>query len=260
MKTKDFIKELQKVDPSGQLECCIGNGDINHIEVLEAYYDGCMHVIERDEKGYAIKGKIVSDGYKVSIKSIGIDDVIFNNPDIPVEYVGVSCDRKTRYDEWVEECRNRARKIKNECDCDAFIEYIKKRLQDHEEFDDIELIAKKFYEENMFCNDEMPDDIKYMQNWQSLSWNQRKGLQWNRELYIDFGKNGLVIGKNEIYTAWGIKPYANTFVKGKEKPNYEDCKDLIWTIYARDWNEACTKYHELQGWEPYKPMECILRT
>jgi len=29
---------------------------------------------------------------------------------------------------------------------------------------------------------------------------------------------------------------------------------LIWTVDARDWNEAQTKKHEFLGWEPYKPM------
>lgn len=29
---------------------------------------------------------------------------------------------------------------------------------------------------------------------------------------------------------------------------------LIWTIVAKDWNEAQTKKHAFLGWTPYKPM------
>lgn len=29
----------------------------------------------------------------------------------------------------------------------------------------------------------------------------------------------------------------------------------LWEVEADTWEEACTKYHEYMGWEPYKPME-----
>ena len=57
------------------------------------------------------------------------------------------------------------------------------------------------------------------------------------------------------YSAWGVKPYANTLVEGIERPKFADgthhpdCPDLIWIILAKDWNDACVKYHQLQGWE-----------
>lgn len=30
---------------------------------------------------------------------------------------------------------------------------------------------------------------------------------------------------------------------------------LLHTIEASTWNEAMIQYHELMGWEPYKPMD-----
>ena len=61
-----------------------------------------------------------------------------------------------------------------------------------------------------------------------------------------------------IYTAWGSGGVADTLVEGREPPPWEFSgpgPDLIWVIEAKDWNEASRIYHELQGWEPYVPME-----
>lgn len=66
-----------------------------------------------------------------------------------------------------------------------------------------------------------------------------------------------------IFTAWGRQGDArpHTLVGGNERPRYvngepmEDCERLFWTIEAADWNEANQKYHALQGWAPYTPME-----
>lgn len=61
-----------------------------------------------------------------------------------------------------------------------------------------------------------------------------------------------------IYTAWGKSGYANCLHKGTRQPCFVDgtlddeCPELIWTIEADSWEEACRQYHELQGWEPYK--------
>lgn len=63
-----------------------------------------------------------------------------------------------------------------------------------------------------------------------------------------------------IFTAWGNDGYAHIFVPGEDVPRFadgapmEDNLELIWRIEAADWDEAMTRYHELQGWEPYKPM------
>ena len=65
----------------------------------------------------------------------------------------------------------------------------------------------------------------------------------------------------EIYEAWGlINEKANTF------SNVAGCKHLqdiglmepehiaLYSFKAESWTEAMTIYHEIQGWEPYKPM------
>ncbi|GAB4191239.1 MAG: hypothetical protein Tsb002_19750 [Wenzhouxiangellaceae bacterium] len=31
--------------------------------------------------------------------------------------------------------------------------------------------------------------------------------------------------------------------------------ELVWSVNASNWTDACTKQHEYLGWEPYEPME-----
>lgn len=61
-----------------------------------------------------------------------------------------------------------------------------------------------------------------------------------------------------LYTAWG-RPDAeqpDTLIEGVGPP-IPACGStkLFWEIEAKSWEEACGKYHGLQGWEPYKPLE-----
>jgi hypothetical protein len=89
MKTKRLIELLQKEDPTGEVEVCVGNQDIHCLQYLEAYWDGCLEVLKRDETSeyYNIIGaKFVSEGVKISITPLSIDDAIMNDVDLPVEF------------------------------------------------------------------------------------------------------------------------------------------------------------------------------
>ena len=59
MKTKELIKELQELDPTGETEVVCGCGDIYFVEELPAYYDGRLGVLIKDESKkpyYHVKG------------------------------------------------------------------------------------------------------------------------------------------------------------------------------------------------------------
>jgi hypothetical protein len=62
------------------------------------------------------------------------------------------------------------------------------------------------------------------------------------------------------FTAWGIDGRANTLIRGSSPPCFCDgtrhphADELIWTIEAKSWDDANKKYHELHGWEPFRPM------
>ena len=85
MKTKDLIAALQENDPSGEIECCVGNADIHFVDVEPAYYDGRLQILERDHSKdpyYNIVGaKRTSKGSKVVLHVYSIEDYISDNPE-----------------------------------------------------------------------------------------------------------------------------------------------------------------------------------
>lgn len=60
------------------------------------------------------------------------------------------------------------------------------------------------------------------------------------------------------YTAWGRDGQAFEFGPGTEPSPVWDDEDgppeIIWMVEAESWEDACRRYHEFQGWEPYVPM------
>ncbi len=57
-----------------------------------------------------------------------------------------------------------------------------------------------------------------------------------------------------ICTAWGENGIADLLTEGTTCPMWQEGTELIHLIFAHTWEEAVTIYHDLQGWEPYKPM------
>ena len=123
MKVKELIAELNKIDPTGEEEVCIDNRDIHFVELLPAYYDGKLQRLIRDEKkqGNNIVGaKFTTKGCKVVIHYLGIEDVILDYVDLPVDYSELgSPERIAEYIEMVEKWREETRKIDKEIEEEA---------------------------------------------------------------------------------------------------------------------------------------------
>jgi hypothetical protein len=85
MKTKDLIAALQEEDPSGEVECCIGNADIHFVSTAPAYWDGRLQILERDHSKdpyFNIVGaKITAKGSKIVIHAYSIEDYISDFPE-----------------------------------------------------------------------------------------------------------------------------------------------------------------------------------
>jgi hypothetical protein len=116
MKTKKLIELLNEADPSGELECCVGNRDIFSVYTDPAYWDGRLEVLIRDEANpyYNVVGaKITAKGNKVVIRGLGIDDAIWENPELPVDLSDCS-DNGGRYAAAVQAWRNEATQGKEE--------------------------------------------------------------------------------------------------------------------------------------------------
>jgi len=118
MKTKELIKRLQEADPSGELECCVGNADIYFCHVEPAYWDGCLQVLKRDPKlepYYNLTGvKFTTKGNKVQIEVVDFETLLLDVEDAEVEYEGEEWVRRT-YEPQVNHYREEARKIKEWC-------------------------------------------------------------------------------------------------------------------------------------------------
>ena len=90
MKTLELIRLLQEADPTGEAECCVDNEDIHFLEVLPGYWDGRLQVFTRDPaltgKCFDIVGaKITAAGTKIKIRHLSIEDLLQDNPEMPVD-------------------------------------------------------------------------------------------------------------------------------------------------------------------------------
>lgn len=102
MKSKDLIAELQKLDPSGEIEV-IADGDIYFASLEPAYYDGCLQTLIRDPAlapYYNIIGmKITGRGQKIQLHCMNMRDVIFDEDEKPLifDLSELNDNRKERY-------------------------------------------------------------------------------------------------------------------------------------------------------------------
>ena len=107
MKTKELIRLLQQEDPSGELEVCADGMDIHCVEKLPAYYDGDLRVLIKDETKpfYNIVGmEIRRSGHKIKIHTLDLEDVVIDNPDIPI-----TGEITTRMQEYIDKVRKEAK-------------------------------------------------------------------------------------------------------------------------------------------------------
>ena len=205
MKTAEVIRLLQEADPTGETECCVENADIFFVDVQPAYYDGYLQVLKRDptSKCYDVVGaKYTAKGQKVVIKVLTISDAIFEQEDLPVEFEDLSPGNADYYRKLVEDRRALTRKVCDDVELASFNEYLFKRLRNFsEDFDEdvIREAAREFYAGNMSYLDTMPVDIAKRgmpdRGESGLSWNQRRCLQWDREIRVDFVGGKLTLCK-----------------------------------------------------------------
>lgn len=91
MKSKDVIKMIQELDPTGEMDVCVGNTDIFDIVVEPAYYDGCYQRLIRDPEKAPyydiVGGEYISEGYKMCIDGLTLKSAIWTNPDLPVKFL-----------------------------------------------------------------------------------------------------------------------------------------------------------------------------
>ena len=90
MTTAELIKLLQQADPDGTTPVCIDNADIYFVDRMPAFWDGRLEQLVHDEtkrgKAWSIVGaRVIRSGEKIKIKSLSIQEVFIDHPDLPVE-------------------------------------------------------------------------------------------------------------------------------------------------------------------------------
>lgn len=116
MKTKDLIAELIKADPSGELEVIAGGTPIYFVDCEPAYYDGPLKILIQDKSltCYNITGfKYTHQGEKVRLHLMDLDDVLLNDPDLPVDISEVTEHSRERTLDFINKTRDEMRIIIN---------------------------------------------------------------------------------------------------------------------------------------------------
>ena len=90
MRTSELIRLLQEANPNDDAEVCVDNEDIHFLEVVPGYYDGRLQVFTRDPvltgKSFDIvAARITSAGTKIKIRHCSIEDLLLDNPEMPVD-------------------------------------------------------------------------------------------------------------------------------------------------------------------------------
>jgi hypothetical protein len=191
MKTKELIKRLQEEDPTGEIECCVGNVDIHFVSREPAYWDGPLQVLERDpakEPYYNIVGgKYIKSGEKIQINLLRISD-IFDDPKVKIDYSQLGPEAIS-YKESDDKTIEINKKIKYECEFDLFYLWAKeKAIQisgDPLAKSDVESFFKEFYVENRQLPLEKTVD-EIAGKCAHDSYNNRRKMQWDNDLKLSY--------------------------------------------------------------------------
>lgn len=173
MKTKELIRQLQKADPSGEEECVVGGTDISDVSPMVGYYDGPYEHLVLDEEGQVVGAELRRDGIKVVISTYSIEDLVFSRPRIPVKCECYDVERNAAFLGRVEEWRQQSHDISNQVEREHFVKFMAEKGVGPTN-------SETFFRYNMSHEDPMPKDILDLR----LSWNERRELQWTRELKI----------------------------------------------------------------------------
>lgn len=118
MKSKDLVKRLLELDPTGETPVVIGNCAVYRIEPMPAYYDGCVMDLVRDPQktgSYDVIGvKFIERGDKINLESLDMDDVTSLSVETGIEPVLDLSEitgqtRQERYKKYFEDSLDKAR-------------------------------------------------------------------------------------------------------------------------------------------------------
>lgn len=151
MKSKELVRRILEADPSGEIECCIGNADIEGPSVEPAYWDGPLQVFKFNEKGYPVSAKRVRSGEKMVLSPLYISNFIGEYDGFTVEYQ--SDEDRARYEYSDKESARFHNQIEADVDKGSFVDFVFRKIQSVKPVpmgwvQVIKMAAEKFYDEN----------------------------------------------------------------------------------------------------------------
>jgi len=111
MKVRELIRQLQELDPTGEIEVIGWAGDIYFAERMSDYYDGHPLLLIRDDSlkpYYDIVGMQIGSPTgedKIVLHEMDLKDVLLDNPDLKVIINTGSSHSNDRYQKMVDEAR-----------------------------------------------------------------------------------------------------------------------------------------------------------
>lgn len=92
MKSKELIKQLRQLDPTGEIEVVAGGRDIYFCAGEPYYWDGIPDLLIRDEKlkpfWHVIGMEQMSSGSKIELNLLDLEDIVFEDDDNKYIYKG----------------------------------------------------------------------------------------------------------------------------------------------------------------------------
>lgn len=117
MKVKELIRQLQELDPTGEIEVNGWAGDIHFADRTPYYYDGYVYTLIKDQDG-CVKGMEIgspTNQDKIILHELDIEDVLLDDPELPI-IIHIDGQARERYEQKVDKARQAMRQIKEEVD------------------------------------------------------------------------------------------------------------------------------------------------
>lgn len=201
MTSKEVIKLLQELDPTGETEVSVGNHAISYINEEPAYYDGKLQSLLYDADGQIIGIKYKTQGSKLVISEMGVTDLLWENPEAIVDYSEIPEHGRERYKISDEATRDASRNVELNLAMDHFYEWCKKKAIPIRDEENIRYKSKSFFERYLSPGDpvkKMPQQFNSKGNyWFYPSWNERQEATWEDTIEITW-RGEWVIKKKEI--------------------------------------------------------------
>lgn len=195
MKTKDLIRLLNAADPSGEEHCCIDNADIEEPSVEPAYYDGSLHIIERDSDGRPLSGRRKRSGKKVNLHPTYIYDVA-HYPGFKVEYS--TEEERLSYEKGDAECVRHHREIEFSVEMGMFCDWVFRKIQLQRSIplgwvERIKKAGEEFYREHRGPDVDGNAITDRKWGWDKGSWSDRLESLWSEIIHVEWDNYSRII-------------------------------------------------------------------